>query len=427
MLITHENLTIRSAEAKDAPLLGAWWRDGAVMAHAGFPRGLCLTDEEIAVSLQSDADDTRRRLIIEADGIPVGEMSYRNKGNATAEIGIKICDFSKQNKGYGTRLLRMLCSALLDTLGYEKIILNANLNNARAQHVFEKLGFCKTGVRYDCWQDQLGRTQSAVDYELQKDAFLSACLSHWYAYIYDMQENYTHDVHFLLTVLGPRPQKVLEACCGTGRILIPIAQAGHEAVGFDKNTAMLARIPAKAGNLSNLCCYRADALFDGWGQDFDFVVLAGNIMLNIESDLDNKQAQRTFIQRAAEALAPGGHLYLDFDLSAHPERIFSRKSERVYFDGADDTGVYGRYIKSSVEYDESTQICRGHGRDEITLPSGEKHVFQVSSVKHIPTLAQIHAWLESAGFTLEWEYGGYNRNPIGESAQRAVILARKNT
>ena len=45
--IQYENLTIRQAEVADAKQLAAWWNDGAVMAHAGFPNGLGTTEEEI--------------------------------------------------------------------------------------------------------------------------------------------------------------------------------------------------------------------------------------------------------------------------------------------------------------------------------------------------------------------------------------------
>ena len=43
--IQYENLTIRQAEVADAKQLAAWWNDGAVMAHAGFPNGLGTTEE----------------------------------------------------------------------------------------------------------------------------------------------------------------------------------------------------------------------------------------------------------------------------------------------------------------------------------------------------------------------------------------------
>jgi len=173
MKVFKDKLMIRNADAADAPLLGAWWRDGAVMAHAGFPNGLSITDDEIKADLAAGSDEAGRVLIIEADSQPIGEMNYRNIGNLTAEIGIKICDAAQQGKGYGHELLCMLVSELFCNYGYEKIILDTNLNNERAQHVYEKLGFCKVRINYDCWKDQLGVLQSAVDYEINRDDFFS--------------------------------------------------------------------------------------------------------------------------------------------------------------------------------------------------------------------------------------------------------------
>lgn len=173
MFIKKDNLTIRNALVKDAEMLTSWWNDGAVMAHAGFPNGLGQTVRETAESLEKDTNDTHRRLIIEIDDIPVGEMNYRNKGNKTAEIGIKICDFSKQDKGMGTKLLSMLINSLFNDYEYEKIILDTNVKNVRAQRVYEKLGFCKLKVNADSWKNQLGELQSSIDYELIKEKFIN--------------------------------------------------------------------------------------------------------------------------------------------------------------------------------------------------------------------------------------------------------------
>ena len=54
---------------------------------------------------------------------------------------------------------------------YRKIILDTNLRNERAQHVYEQLGFEKVRVRENSWKDQLGNWQSAVDYELTEEKF----------------------------------------------------------------------------------------------------------------------------------------------------------------------------------------------------------------------------------------------------------------
>ena len=175
MRLEYGDICIRSATAEDAPLLASCWNDGAVMAHAGFPNGLGITAEKIAEDLSADSDDTRRRLILLLKERPISEMCYYNKGTE-AEIGIKICEPSYQEKGIGRLALSMPIQYLLG-IGYKKIILDTDLRNTRAQHVYELLGFQKSRVNLDCWQDQLGQLQSAVDYELTAETFRNFAVS----------------------------------------------------------------------------------------------------------------------------------------------------------------------------------------------------------------------------------------------------------
>ena len=65
----------------------------------------------------------------------------------------------------------MLISCLFEN-GFRKIVLDTNLNNLRAQHVYESLGFRKLRINYDSWTDQLGQKQSSVDYELTENDFI---------------------------------------------------------------------------------------------------------------------------------------------------------------------------------------------------------------------------------------------------------------
>lgn len=169
MRIEKDTLCIRNAMAEDASQLAAWWNDGSVMAHAGFPYGLGISEEEVRGSLAKDADDTRRRLIIEYDGKKIGEMNFSNHDDH-AEIGIKICEREYQERGLGRICLSMLIRELFDK-GYEKISLDTNLNNKRAQHVYELLGFKKMRVNIDSWRDQTGKLNSSVDYELTRENF----------------------------------------------------------------------------------------------------------------------------------------------------------------------------------------------------------------------------------------------------------------
>lgn len=166
MRLQFNELSIRPALPADAPQLVEWWNDGAVMAHAGFPLGLGTTIEKEAARLLAPG-----RLMLEYKNQPIGEMSWRDVGNA-AEIGIKICQAPMQERGLGRVALSLLIGELF-RMGFPKIVLDTNLTNTRAQHVYEKLGFRRVAVRENCWTDQLGRLQSAVDYELIPENFIN--------------------------------------------------------------------------------------------------------------------------------------------------------------------------------------------------------------------------------------------------------------
>lgn len=169
----YNGISFRSAEAKDAAQLCRWWNDGAVMAHAGFPNGLGTTLADITAQLEAERDETGRTHIIFYRGAAIGEMGYRNLGSKTCSIGIKICHAGSQNQGLGKIVLSLFIDGLFNELGFEKIVLDTNAANTRAQHVYGQLGFQKVRTNINSWKDQLGRLQSSVDYELTKPHFVS--------------------------------------------------------------------------------------------------------------------------------------------------------------------------------------------------------------------------------------------------------------
>jgi RimJ/RimL family protein N-acetyltransferase len=193
MLIKYENLTIRNAVPADAEQLCTWWSDGKIMAQFGMPNGARCTPEEIRKSFDDNTDANRH--IIELDGKPIGEMNYRvfcypdgvieNDGKpidetvyrnmeGAIEPGIKICDFSQRDKGYGTKLLTVFIDALFRYHGCEKIILDTDLKNERAQHVYEeKLGFRRLGMQKDDSLNESDFYASVVYFEMTKADWLA--------------------------------------------------------------------------------------------------------------------------------------------------------------------------------------------------------------------------------------------------------------
>jgi SAM-dependent methyltransferase len=235
-------------------------------------------------------------------------------------------------------------------------------------------------------------------------------------------------VELLLDLIGQPPQNIFEVCCGSGRVLVPLAKAGHNVTGMDADEGMLARIPAKAERLANLRYSLANALTADWGSGYDAVILACNTLMNIEHRDDDKAAQQLFIQKAAEALKPGGHFFVAFDANMEPEKFFvsENKLTEWYYEGkTDDTGVSGKSFAYGGLYNPITQIAVWNGHLELSMPDGAKQIIAGNGHKYVCTREDVHVWLKASGFIAEKEFGGNDRSPFTENSGECIIWARK--
>ncbi|HET6453664.1 MAG TPA: class I SAM-dependent methyltransferase [Armatimonadota bacterium] len=128
-------------------------------------------------------------------------------------------------------------------------------------------------------------------------------------------ERGTDDINLIQRLIGDRgPLRILEPFCGTGRILIPLAQDGHEIVGLDKSRFMLDRTRTKVAQLpediqQRIKLIEADATVDEWPNESDVVILGGNWPY----ELPAPEVQEGCIASAAASLKPGGHIFHDSD------------------------------------------------------------------------------------------------------------------
>lgn len=257
------------------------------------------------------------------------------------------------------------------------------------------------------------------------DARQKEILEHWYAHIYEQQEDGAEITEYLIGEIGPKPLKIIEAGCGCGKLCIPLAQAGHAVTGIDRDESMLRIAREKVHQMQKIHFHRADLLSAPWGKDADVVILGANLMVNIETDREYKRAQKNLIERAHEALRTGGRLFIDFDCPLDLTKWEPANEEWICFEGADDMGTYGRFIVIDGTVNEITRVVTGSRRYEISPAQGEPFMYRTESWKYFPTIEEVCGWLYKVGFRVESISGGYHGEAFDEEHRRAVIWARK--
>ncbi|WP_395695795.1 class I SAM-dependent methyltransferase [Nocardioides sp.] len=108
--------------------------------------------------------------------------------------------------------------------------------------------------------------------------------------------------------LLPRPARVLDAGCGTGRVAVRLHELGYDVAGVDVDEAMLAVAREEAPHLD---WWLADLASFDLGETFDAVVVAGNTLPLLEDGTLGAACERL----AAHA-RPGGRVVCGFGLDA---------------------------------------------------------------------------------------------------------------
>lgn len=247
----------------------------------------------------------------------------------------------------------------------------------------------------------------------------------WYAYIFEKQVIDVEDVELMKELIGHQPKKILEVACGGGRILSQLAKVGHEMIGFDYDEAMLAWCQKKIENFHNATCFQKDALKSDWGDGYDVVILAGNLLLNLITNDAYVASQELLIKKASKALKAGGYLYLDFDCYDRDETDYVPNQERIIFEGQDTAGTKGKYIAISGTYDAAKKIEVSSRRYEITDLQGHTETHTLEVKKYFPSLEEVLGWLEHEGFDVVNLYGDFNKSPISSDSYKAIIWAKK--
>jgi len=251
------------------------------------------------------------------------------------------------------------------------------------------------------------------------------------AEVYDQYETANHDVEFLLELARSmdRP-RILEPFCGTGRILIPLVEAGYEVVGMDIAAGMLQHLRAKLAVLDPSVQERArliqaDVLTAEWPTEFDLVILGGNCLYELAAPEEQQQV----IGKAYAALKRGGLLFVDNDNMEGllPASWCDIGVEKESFPtGECPHGVKIRGYTQTLWVDRQRRLWKARRRIELIYPDGETEELSWVQQKHPVSADEVQAWLEAYGFQIVGVYAGTGeRKGFTPGAKRATFLARK--
>jgi SAM-dependent methyltransferase len=119
------------------------------------------------------------------------------------------------------------------------------------------------------------------------------------------------DVDFYLDSARLYGAPILEIGAGTGRVLIPLADAGHEIVGLDISTEMLGmaaeKLAARPDLAGRVQLVEGDMTDFDLDQRFSLVIVAARSFQHLLTPSEQRKALHCIHRH----LAPGGHLVLD--------------------------------------------------------------------------------------------------------------------
>lgn len=129
----------------------------------------------------------------------------------------------------------------------------------------------------------------------------------FFAEFYDMLHAQCWDHIMYPKLLQSYGKRVLELGCGTGRVAIPLAEAGYDVTGIEAEPDMLVRLEKKAYPRERLEIVRADARAFHLQKQFDVILLSCNFLNHFVDAAD----ALAVLQRCREHLAPGGVTVID--------------------------------------------------------------------------------------------------------------------
>jgi SAM-dependent methyltransferase len=253
-----------------------------------------------------------------------------------------------------------------------------------------------------------------------------------YANVYDAQyTGYTEDISFYVGEAYKTRGPVLELACGTGRVLLPCADAGALITGLDLSPAMLSRCKEKLVAYSPEVADRVRLVVGDMRcfklpERFELVTIPFRSFLLLLTVQDQLQALATI----REHLADSGRFVFNIfvpdismiaarsgevgePLTRFREFLDPQTGHRIMMWDSRHYSINEQLIENVFIYDEvdeAGQVVRRHYK-----PLKLRWMYRYET-EHL---------LARSGFAVEALYGGFNRQPFDENSREMVWVTRK--
>jgi ubiquinone/menaquinone biosynthesis C-methylase UbiE len=217
---------------------------------------------------------------------------------------------------------------------------------------------------------------------------------------------------------------ILELGCGTGRLLVPLAEQGYRLTGVDASGAMLdlARQKLIARDLAErVTLVEQDLRHLDLDDQFQFAFAAVNTFLHLTTRADQEEV----LARIRRHLVPGGLVLLDL-FNPDPGRLLDARGQVVLEKVMDDPETGNRLMKF---YADRTDLEEQMVQVTVFVDEldGEGHVQRTLfpfSLRYLYR-SELGLLLQQAGFEVEAFYGSYELDEFRGDSDKLIAVARR--
>lgn len=233
----------------------------------------------------------------------------------------------------------------------------------------------------------------------------------------------TDDLALFSRQARAHPGAILDVGCGTGRVLIHLADEGHAIHGIENDPAMLERLEQKLQRQPHLreriSTVRADAQTHDFDRQFSLILLSYNALMHFKAPA----SQLALLTNLRRCLAAGGALIIDLPNAAPAyadENSDALTWERNFLDPAS-----GRLVMlQSVSWlDRAAQLLNVDWiYDEIDGDGVVRRLIASHELRYF-FLAELRLLLDQCRFQIYAVHGDHAGGKYVDESERMIVFA----